>query len=56
MAARTRAEELEKDNSDMAARLAKKEQELDLRMQEKVQILFVLIKYSHIRLYVCHKV
>ena len=36
--ARTRAEELEKENLDLAANLAKKEQEMDLRLQEKVNI------------------
>ncbi|XP_068085675.1 disheveled-associated activator of morphogenesis 1 isoform X2 [Anabrus simplex] len=35
VAARLKAEELEKENTDMASRLAKKEQELDLRTQEK---------------------
>uniref|UniRef100_A0A8D8D557 Disheveled-associated activator of morphogenesis 2 n=1 Tax=Culex pipiens TaxID=7175 RepID=A0A8D8D557_CULPI len=35
VAARTRAEDLEKENSDINAKLAKKEQELDLRTQEK---------------------
>ena len=38
MQARTRAEELEKENLDLAANLAKKEQEMDLRLQEKVNI------------------
>ncbi|XP_075233363.1 disheveled-associated activator of morphogenesis-like protein isoform X2 [Lycorma delicatula] len=38
VAARTKAEELEKDNTEMATKLAKKEQELDLRMQEKEDI------------------
>lgn len=36
VAARKKAEELERENSDMSTRLAKKEQELDLRTQEKV--------------------
>ena len=36
MAARQKADELEKENLDMATKLAKKEQELDLRTQEKV--------------------
>lgn len=36
VAARRKAEELERENSDMSTRLAKKEQELDLRTQEKV--------------------
>ena len=36
MAAREKADELEKENLDMATKLAKKEQELDLRTQEKV--------------------
>ncbi|XP_049795298.1 disheveled-associated activator of morphogenesis 1 [Schistocerca nitens] len=35
VAARNRADELEKENADLASRLAKKEQELDLRLQEK---------------------
>lgn len=35
VAARTKAEEMEKDNLEMQAKLAKKEQELDLRTQEK---------------------
>lgn len=35
VAAKKKAEELEKENTDMSNRLAKKEQELDLRMQEK---------------------
>lgn len=35
VAARTRADELEKENSDVQSKLAKKEQELDLRTQEK---------------------
>lgn len=38
VAARKKAEELERENSDMSTRLAKKEQELDLRTQEKVII------------------
>lgn len=36
VAARKKADELERENSDMSTRLAKKEQELDLRTQEKV--------------------
>jgi hypothetical protein len=36
VAARNKAEELEKENVEMATKLAKKEQELDLRTQEKV--------------------
>lgn len=35
VAARSRAEVLEKENLDMTAKLTKKEQELDLRIQEK---------------------
>uniref|UniRef100_A0A146MFK9 Disheveled-associated activator of morphogenesis 2 n=3 Tax=Lygus hesperus TaxID=30085 RepID=A0A146MFK9_LYGHE len=35
IAARTKAEELEKENSELATKVAKKEQELDQRMQEK---------------------
>lgn len=38
VAARKKAEELEKENSDMSSRLAKKEQELDQRTQEKEDI------------------
>ncbi|XP_066141423.1 disheveled-associated activator of morphogenesis 1 [Euwallacea fornicatus] len=38
VAARKKAEELEKENSDMSVRLAKKEQELDQRTQEKEDI------------------
>ena len=33
--ARTRAEELEKENQDLATNLSKKEQEIDLKLQEK---------------------
>jgi len=40
VAAKSKAEELEKENSCIAATLAKKEQELDLRNQEKVSIHF----------------
>jgi dishevelled associated activator of morphogenesis len=36
VAARNKAEELEKENVEMATKLAKKEQELDIRTQEKV--------------------
>lgn len=36
VAARKKAEEMERENLDMSTRLAKKEQELDLRTQEKV--------------------
>lgn len=35
VAARNKADELEKENTEMATKLAKKEQELDLRTQEK---------------------
>ncbi|KAL1138866.1 hypothetical protein AAG570_008928, partial [Ranatra chinensis] len=38
VAARTKAEELEKENIEMATKLAKKEQELDMRTQEKEDI------------------
>lgn len=38
VAARKKAEELEKENTDMSNRLAKKEQELDQRTQEKEDI------------------
>ncbi len=41
MAARSKAEELEKENNEIASKLAKKEQELDLRTQEKVWILIL---------------
>jgi dishevelled associated activator of morphogenesis len=34
--ARNKAEELEKENVEMTTKLAKREQELDLRTQEKV--------------------
>lgn len=37
VAARSKAEELEKENVEIATKLAKKEQELDLRTQEKVR-------------------
>ena len=40
VAARQKAEELEKENTDYSTRLAKKEQELDIRTQEKVSFLF----------------
>jgi len=36
--AKNKAEELEKENTSITALLAKKEQELDLRNQEKVSI------------------
>lgn len=36
--AKNKAEELEKENTSITASLAKKEQELDLRNQEKVSI------------------
>ena len=36
VAARNKAEELEKENVEMTTKLAKREQELDLRTQEKV--------------------
>lgn len=35
VAARTKAEEMEKENLEMQSKMAKKEQEFDLRMQEK---------------------
>ncbi|KAL1489955.1 hypothetical protein ABEB36_013878 [Hypothenemus hampei] len=38
LAARKKADELEKENSDMSCKLAKKEQELDQRTQEKEDI------------------
>lgn len=38
VAAKNKADELEKENSIISASLAKKEQELDLRNQEKVNI------------------
>lgn len=37
VAARNKAEELEKENVEMVTKLAKREQELDLRTQEKVR-------------------
>jgi hypothetical protein len=40
IAARKKAEELDKENVDIATKLAKKEQELDLRTQEKVRQLY----------------
>jgi hypothetical protein len=43
VAARSKAEELEKENVDIATKLAKKEQELDLRTQEKVYHLCILV-------------
>lgn len=43
VAARKKAEEMERENLDISTRLAKKEQELDLRTQEKV--LSKLISY-----------
>lgn len=36
IAARNKAEELDRENVEIATKLAKKEQELDLRTQEKV--------------------
>ena len=44
VAARKKAEELERENSDMSSRLAKKEQELDLRTQEKVSLSFLNLR------------
>jgi len=38
VAAKNKAEELERENSNITVSLAKKEQELDLRNQEKVII------------------
>ncbi|XP_054261118.1 disheveled-associated activator of morphogenesis 1 isoform X2 [Macrosteles quadrilineatus] len=38
VAARKKADELEKENTDMATKLAKKEQELDMRTQEKEDV------------------
>lgn len=49
VAARKKAEELERENSDMSTRLAKKEQELDLRTQEKVIRNGSINRYSLIR-------
>lgn len=37
LAARNKAEELEKENVEISTKLAKREQELDLRVQEKVR-------------------
>jgi len=42
VAAKNKAEELEKENTSISALLAKKEQELDLRNQEKVNINCIL--------------
>lgn len=42
VAAKNKAEELEKENTSISASLAKKEQELDLRNQEKVNINCIL--------------
>lgn len=39
--AKNKAEELEKENTSITASLAKKEQELDLRNQEKVNINYI---------------
>lgn len=44
VAARKKAEELEKENTDMSNRLAKKEQELDQRTQEKEDIETSLVR------------
>ncbi|XP_072154461.1 disheveled-associated activator of morphogenesis 1 isoform X3 [Bemisia tabaci] len=44
VAARTKAEELEKENTEIVTKLAKKEQELDLRTQEKEDIESNLIR------------
>lgn len=43
--ARRKAEELEKENSDMSIRLSKKEQELDKKTQEKEDIETSLVRY-----------
>lgn len=48
VAARKKAEELERENSDMSTRLAKKEQELDIRTQEKVQRKFMRYRFQRI--------
>jgi hypothetical protein len=45
VAARSKAEELEKENVEIATKLAKKEQELDLRTQEKVCHLCILVYF-----------
>jgi len=45
VAAKNKAEELEKENTSISASLAKKEQELDLRNQEKVNIDCILQKF-----------
>jgi len=42
IAAKNKSEELEKENSNISSVLAKKEQELDLRNQEKVIINTIL--------------
>lgn len=49
VAARKKAEELERENLDMSTRLAKKEQELDLRTQEKVRLKITSILFLGIR-------
>lgn len=45
VAARKKAEELERENSEMSSRLAKKEQELDIRTQEKVSLLITFFQF-----------
>lgn len=47
VAARKKAEEMERENLDMSTKLAKKEQELDLRTQEKVLSKFYIFANSN---------
>lgn len=47
VAARKKAEEMERENLDMSTKLAKKEQELDLRTQEKVLSKFHIFANSN---------
>jgi len=46
IAAKNKSEELEKENSNISSVLAKKEQELDLRNQEKVIINTILFSIN----------
>lgn len=47
MAARKKAEEMERENLNMSTKLAKKEQELDLRTQEKVFYIKINILFAN---------
>lgn len=49
IAARTKAEELEKENCDISSKLAQKEQELDQRTQEKVIIILTFITMFYLQ-------